>query len=70
MFEIGIKFFVIINKEKKSQFLKKIFLLANFSINVVLKMLFFILSNVKINFIKLGFFRRTYTFIKAISTND
>lgn len=42
--------FNIRNKEKKGCFFEKISLLANFSINIVLKILFLILNNIKIGF--------------------
>lgn len=58
--------FKIVNKEEKSQFFKEIFLLTNFSIKVVLKMLFLILKNVEINFLELELFEKIYTFTKII----
>lgn len=51
-----IALFEIKNKEKKSSFLKKNFLLANLYINNVLGMLLLILSNVKVNFLELKLF--------------
>lgn len=36
--------------EKISQFFERTFILANFSINITLEMIFFILSNVKVKF--------------------
>ena len=43
--------FLIEYKDKKSRFFEETFLLASFSINIVLKILFLTLSNIKINFI-------------------
>lgn len=40
---IGLEKFEIIDKEKKSRFFDKIFFLANFSIDTILRMLFFLL---------------------------
>lgn len=44
--------FSINNKVDKSRFLDETFLIATFSMNIVLGMLFLILSNAKINFLK------------------
>lgn len=54
------------DKKKKSQFFKKIFLLAYFSINIVFEILFLILGNKRVYFIELELFWKTYTNIKAI----
>lgn len=51
-----ITFFEIIDREKRSLFFKNIFLLSNFNIDNVLKILFLIFSNVKVNFLELEFF--------------
>lgn len=48
--------FEIKNKEKKSRSFKKSFLLTNLNINIVLKMLFLTLSNVKVNFLEFKIF--------------
>lgn len=48
--------FEIKNKRKKFHFFKKTFLSAKISIDFDLKILFLILSNVKMNFIKLKIF--------------
>lgn len=43
------------DKKKKSWFLEKTFLLANLSMNITLKRLYFILNNIKVNFIDYNF---------------
>lgn len=58
--------FELENKEVKSRFLEKIFIWAIFCIGIVLGILFLILSNSKMNFLKLEIFSRSYIFIKAI----
>lgn len=50
IFEIIIAFYLIEDKDKNSCFLKKTFLLANISIDIVLGIFFLTLSNVKIDF--------------------
>lgn len=42
--------FLVDDINKKSSFFKKVFLLADISIDVALKMFFLILSNIKVNF--------------------
>lgn len=66
MFAIVISMFEI-KKKKKYCFFKKKFLFVNLSINIVLKVLFLILSNVNISFLKLEIFWKSYTPIKTIS---
>lgn len=44
--------FLINNKDKKIRFFKKIFLFANFSLDVIFKILFFTLSNANVKFLK------------------
>ena len=48
-----IAIFSIEDKDKRFRFFKKTFLLANFSIDITLGMLFFILFNVKVNYANL-----------------
>lgn len=43
--------FFLVKNEKKFYFFKKIFLVTNLSINVALKMFFFILNNIEVNFV-------------------
>lgn len=50
IFDIVIAFFWIDNKNGKSCFFKRTFLLADISINITFGMFFLILSNVKDNF--------------------
>lgn len=66
-FGIVIALFEIMNNQKKFRFFEKFFLLAKFYINIVLEMLFLILSNVKINFLDLEPFLRIDIPIKIIS---
>lgn len=54
--KIVITMFETKDNKKKSYFFKKIFLFAYFSINVILEILFLILSNIEINFLKLEIF--------------
>lgn len=49
------------DKKKKCQFFEEIFLLAKLSINVFLNILFHILINIKLNFLKFKIFKRIYT---------
>lgn len=49
-FKIVIAAFLIYNRAKKICFFKKIFLLADFNINMALGILFHILSNTNIHF--------------------
>lgn len=53
-------------KEKKFWFYIKIFLLTNLNMDIILRMPFLILNNMKINFLKLELFWRIYFSIKAI----
>lgn len=50
IFGIIIAFFLIKNKDKKSYFFEETFPLANISMNIALEILFFTLSNVRVNF--------------------
>lgn len=70
---IDIAFFLVKDKDKRSRFLIKIFLLANFGINIDLVMFFLTLSNIKVNFVnqKVNFVNQTfnkklYTTIEAL----
>lgn len=55
--------------KKKYYFLEKIFILANLSINVILKNLFLILINVKINWIKQEIFEKKLHLYVSYSNN-
>lgn len=68
MFRIVIATFKIDNKETKFRFFKRIFLFANFSIDIVFIILFLIFSNLKINFLKLKIFEINYVLIETIPT--
>lgn len=52
MFDIVIAAFVINDKNKKIKFFEKTLLLANISSNMLFLMLFFILNNVDVMFLK------------------
>lgn len=62
-FEIVIALLEEEDKDKKSRFFEKIFLLTNLNINIVLAMLLFNLNNIKINFLELKLFSRIYIII-------
>lgn len=47
-----ITFFLVDNKNKKSRFFNEVFLLAYISIDVIFRMFFLILNNIKIDFNK------------------
>lgn len=51
IFNIIITSFLVENKNGKFQFFEKIFLLANFSMIIILVILFFILSKIEVNFV-------------------
>lgn len=68
IFRIVIASFLIEYKRRKSQFFEKIFLLANISINIVLKIFFLTLSNMEINFMNWKLNWRLYIIIKAFPT--
>lgn len=53
---ISLNTFKMKDKKKKFRFFVKILLLAKLSMNIILRILFLILSNIKINFIKFEFF--------------
>lgn len=57
---------MIESKKKISCFCKIIFLLANASIKVVLKLLLITLNNVKVNFLELKIVGKTHTCMKTI----
>lgn len=65
---IDIAFFLMEDKDKRSQFFIKIFLLANFGINIDLVIFFLTLSNIKVNFVNQTLYKRLYTTIKAFLT--
>lgn len=60
--------FVVKDKKNKFYFFKKTFLLFNLSMNVIFKMLFLALSNIKVNFLELKIFEKIYTLRKTILT--
>lgn len=67
MFEIVLAMFKIEDKKEKFCYFDKIFLLANFIINVVLMMLFLSFNNVKMNFLELKIFFKNLHSYKSIS---
>ena len=60
--------FQVEDKLRKIQFFQEIFLLVNISAEVVLGMLFLILSNSDIQFVEKKLTRRSYTTAKALPT--
>lgn len=66
MFLMVIRIFKVENKKKQLFFFKKIFLLPKLSLDVILEMSFITLRNIKINFLKLKIFLKTYALIKII----
>lgn len=52
-FEIVMILFEVVNKRKSLSFLKKFFSFTNLSINIVFRILFLILINMKVNFLEL-----------------
>lgn len=61
-----IMLFNIQNKEEKFCLFKKTFLFAKYSRNVIFKMLYLNLNNIKTNFFMLKRFEKTYIITKAI----
>lgn len=59
-FGIVIAFLSINNRERRSYFSKKTFLLVNLSIDIALRIIFFILSNIVICFIDENLQQKTY----------
>lgn len=68
IFQMIIAVFLINNLVEKVCFFEKTFWLANISVNVILQMSFFTLSNINIQFIYQKFYWRLYIVIKALST--
>lgn len=60
--------FLVEDKNERSYFFEGTFLLANISMDVACRMSFFILSNVKINFIDQELKWRSYTIAKILPT--
>ena len=63
-----IAFFSVEDKERRSCFFGEIFLLADISMDIVLRMPFFILNNVEINFIDLQIHLKLYIVTKVHPT--
>lgn len=59
---------MIKNKDKKSWFFEKKFLLANFNIDIALKMFFFTLKNVVVNFVNQNLCWKLYIITKIFLT--
>lgn len=66
LFQIVITLFYVGNEKKKSKFIGNNFLLAKLKIEIILKILFLIFSNMKQYLIELELFLRTHTSINAI----
>lgn len=60
--------YLVDEKDKKSRFFKKTFLLADVSMNVALGILFFTLNNIKIHFNNRELKQRYYITAKALPT--
>ena len=54
-FGMVIAFLLVENKEEKSHFFKKTFLLVDISMDITMGMLFFTLNNVEVNFVDCHF---------------
>lgn len=68
MFEMIITLFLIDNKDEKSCFSKKMFLLTNISMDIAFEIVFFIISNNRINYNNKDFRWWSYTITKAFFT--
>ena len=68
MFEIVIASFQIENKLGKTWFFQETFLLADFNIDMILKMLFLNFNNVNIQFARKKLTKRYYTTAETLST--
>lgn len=60
-----ITLFLIDDKYKRFRFFKKTFLLADINIDIIFRLLFFTLSNVKTHFNNLKLKQKLYTIIKT-----
>lgn len=67
-FEIVIALFLLNNKDRKTHFFKKTFLLPDININIAFGMVFFILSNIQINLNNQGLKLRSYTTKNVLPT--
>lgn len=65
--KIVLAMFRLENKDKKSYIIDKTFLLACLSLDIILKMLFLTLNNIKVNFINFKISWGTWIFILAIA---
>ena len=65
---IVIPSFFMEDKEEKYRFFEKTFLLVNISIDIAFKILFLILSNIKIDFNDCYLLKKTYTAVGALPT--
>lgn len=63
-----IAFFLVDNTDKRFQFFKKTFLLANISMDIALGIFFLTLNNIKVNFTNRKPKQRLYTIFKTFST--
>lgn len=68
IFGIIIVFFLIKDKERRSHFFEKTFLLANISIDIALDIHFFILSNIEIDIVNCYIHWKLYTIVKVFLT--
>ena len=65
IFGMVIAVFSMKNKEKRSHFFEKIFILAEINIDIILNISFLTLSNVKIDFIDRHIYWKSYTVVKV-----
>lgn len=68
IFDMMIAAFLINNKDKKIQFFKEIFLLANVSLDIIFEMFFFTLSNANVKFLKQKILLQAYIMAKTLHT--
>lgn len=54
------------NKEKRSHFFEKTFILAEINMDIILNISFLILSNVKIDFVDCYIYWKSYTIVKVL----
>lgn len=65
---VVIAFFSIENKKRRSHIFEEMFLLTNISMNIMLWMFFFTLSNIEIDFVGHHIYWRIYTIVKLVLT--
>ena len=66
IFGIVIALFSIEDKEEKSRFFEEIFLLADISMDITVRMFFYILSNVEVDFVGCYIYWKTYIILNIL----